>query len=421
MTGSSSSDSIGARIGTRTDRWLLPEGIEQALPGEARRLEDLRRRMLDLFDSWGYEQVITPLVDYLESLLTDADEDLNLQVFKLTDQASGRMLGIRADMTPQVARMDAHLLHARGINRLCYADWVLKARGEGLSPARSLLQFGAEIYGHDGVASSLEVIRLMLAALDAAGADDVHVDLGHVGICLGFAQAAGLAPRQSAFLLDLLNTKATHEIETYLRSQNVARRQIEWFTALSDLYGGVEVLRHARERFADALPEVLYALDELETLADALARERPDVSLHCNLAELPGYHYESGLVFAAYVPSIGQEIARGGRYNNVGESFGKGRPAVGFSGDLKLLASLGSGASRAADETPAPIFAPADTPGDTPAALHDKIANLRAAGERVVTRFDGDGGAGGAGERVLVRRGDAWVVEERSLPAGDVR
>ena len=418
-------DSSGGEAGGgRTDRWLLPEGIEQALPGEARRIENLRRRMLDLFDSWGYEQVITPPVDYLESLLTDADEDLNLQVFKLTDQLSGRMLGIRADMTPQVARMDAHVLYAQGINRLCYADWVLRARGEGLSPARSLLQFGAEIYGHDGAGSSLEVIRLMLAALEAADVEDVHVDLGHVGICLGFAQAAGLAPQQSAFLLDLLNTKAVHEIETYLREQNVGRRQIEWFAALSDLYGGTEVLRQARERFADAVPQVVYALDELETLADALSHGHPGVRLHCNLAELPGYHYETGLVFAAYVPSIGQEIARGGRYNNVGASFGKGRPAVGFSSDLKLLASPGGvaggvagvAASGRGEEAVAPIFAPAAAD----AALHEKIAALRAAGERVVTHFD-NGAV--AGERALVRRGGAWVVEEvaetRSRPTGD--
>lgn len=389
----------------RTDRWLLPEGIEQALPGEARRIEGLRRRMLDLFDSWGYEQVITPPVDYLESLLTDADEGLNLQVFKLTDQLSGRLLGIRADMTPQVARMDAHALYSQGVNRLCYAGWVLKARGEGVSPSRSLLQFGAELYGHDGVGSSLEVIRLMLAALDEAGVGDVHLDLGHVGICMGFAQAAGLAPRQSALLLDLLNTKAVHEIEHYLESQGIGRRQIERFTALADLYGDVEVLQRARELFADAAPQVVYALDELETVAGALSRSRADVGLHCNLAELPGYHYESGLVFAAYVPSIGQEIARGGRYNNVGESFGKARPAVGFSSDLKLLASLRPAASGDFAESTAPICAPCDDD----AALHEKIAALRAAGERVVVRFDGDV----AGARVLIRRGGDWIVDEK--------
>ncbi len=393
-----------------SNRWLLPEGIEQALPGEARRIENLRRCILDLFDAWGYELVITPLIEYLESLLADADEDLNLQVFKLTDQSSGRMLGIRADMTPQVARMDAHMLHPHGINRLCYAGWVLKARCEGISGSRSPLQFGAEIYGHEGVSSSIEVIRLMLAALDAAEVGGVHLGLGHVGICRGFAQAAGLAPQQSDHLLDLLNTKAGHEIEVYLEGQGVARRQIDWFVALGNLYGGADMLKEARERFTDAVPQVLYALDELETVADALSRSRPDIQLHCNLAELPGYHYETGLVFAAYVPSIGQEIARGGRYNNVGELFGKARPAVGFSSDLKLLASLGDAARASAPQEVSLIFAPHD---DDP-ALCDKVASLRAAGERVVMQLDGADDAVVAGARVLVRSGGEWVVKKRS-------
>lgn len=336
-----------------SNRWLLPDGVEQALPGEARRIEALRRRVLDLFDAWGYELVITPLVEYLESLLADADEELNLQVFKLTDPSSGRMLGIRADMTPQVARMDAHMLHAHGVNRLCYAGQVLKARCGGVAGPRSQLQFGAEIYGHEEVGSSIEVIRLMLAALDAAGVGGVHLGLGHVGICRGFAQAAGLAPGRSERLLDLLNTKAGHEIEAYLQEQGVARGQIDWFVSLADLYGDTGVLDEARRRYAGAVPQVADALDELQSVADALAHSHPGVQLHCNLAELPGYHYETGLVFAAYVPSIGQEIARGGRYNNVGESFGKARPAVGFSSDLKLLAALGDG-DDAADAAGAP-------------------------------------------------------------------
>ena len=395
------------------NRWLLPDGVEQALPGEARRIEALRRRVLDLFDAWGYELVITPLIEYLESLLADADDELNLQVFKLTDQSSGRMLGIRADMTPQVARMDAHMLHPHGINRLCYAGQVLKARCEGVSGSRSPLQFGAEIYGHEGVGSSIEVIRLMLAALDAAGVGGVHLGLGHVGICRGFAQAAGLAPAPSERLLDLLNTKAAHEIEAYLREQGVARGQIDWFVSLADLYGGADVLEEARRRFAGAVPQVGDALDELQSVADALARSCPGIQLHCNLAELPGYHYETGLVFAGYVPSIGQEIARGGRYNNVGESFGKARPAVGFSSDLKLLAALGddAAAQTAAAQT-APVAAPICAPPDDDPALHEKIASLRAAGERVAVQFDA--AAPAAGARALVRDGGKWVVTEPS-------
>ena len=392
-----------------SDRWLLPEGIEELLPPQAAELDRLRRTLLDLFRRWGYELVMPPLVEYLDSLLTGTGNDLDIQTFKLTDQASGRLLGVRADMTPQVARIDAHRLADRaGPVRLCYHGTVLNTRGDGLGGARSFTQIGAELYGHAGVASDSEMLCLMLETLQAAGVNEVFIDLGHVGIYRALSVAAGLDERQESQLFDALQRKAVPEIEALLDEWQLAGDVGVRLKELAWLNGGSEVLARARHCLGnDAV--IAAALDQLEGLAQLVGRQRPDVPLHFDLAELRGYHYHTGVVFAAYVPGQGRAIAQGGRYDDIGRVFGRSRPATGFSANL-------NGLMRLADAASAPdggIFAPVCEDAALQAAQAEKIAALRASGERVVAGLPGQtGGAVEAGcERILVPVDGQWVIQ----------
>lgn len=238
------------------DAWLLPEGIEELLPPQAERLERLRRDLIDQLHSWGYELVVPPLIDYLESLLTGTGNDLKLQTFTLTDQISGRQMGIRADMTPQVARIDAHQLGRETPTRLCYLGTVLHTRPDGFAGGRSPLQCGAELYGSDSVESDIEVIRLMLATLEKTGIKQAHLDLAHVGIFRGLVQQAGLNAQQEGELFDALQRKAVPEINNLLDSWTLATEQAAMLRALVDLNGGSEVLNNATEVFASASDDV---------------------------------------------------------------------------------------------------------------------------------------------------------------------
>ena len=389
------------------ERWLLPEGIDEVLPPEAWRLEDVRRRLLDLFRTWGYELVIPPFIEYLESLLTGTGRDLELQTFKLTDQLSGRLMGIRADITPQAARLDAHQLRRDEPTRLCYLGTVLHSRPDGFAGSRSPLQLGAELYGHGGVESDVEIVCLMLETLAAAGVQDVYLDLGHVGVYRGLARAAGLDADQETTLFDALQRKAEPEIESLVRSVGVAQPLAGMFLALPELNGGVEVYPRARQQLAGAPPEVLAAVDYVEAVGQELGRRMPGVPVHVDLAELRAYHYQTGVVFAAFVAGEGEEIARGGRYDNIGREFGRARPATGFSADLKTLLRVAGGDAGA---TGAPrIFAPAIAD----AGLEARIAELRAQGRIVVRELPGqeaDAAAMGCSEQ-LVYAGRAWGIE----------
>lgn len=393
------------------ERWLLPEGIEELLPPQAERLEQLRRALLDLFKSWGYELVIPSLVEYLDSLLTGTGNDLNLQTFKLTDQLNGRMMGVRADITPQVARIDAHrLLDREGPVRLCYEGTVLHTRGDGLGGARSFRQIGAELYGHRGVESDAEMLNLMLHALALAEVGPVFVDLGHVGIFRALTQAAGLNPEQESALFDALQRKAVPDIQDLLGSLDVDASNRQAFEELVWLNGDSDVLARARQSLAKN-PAALRAVDEIEQVAERVSRQQPDLQLHFDLAELRGFHYHTGVVFAAYQPGQGQAIAQGGRYDDIGKVFGRARPATGFSADLRSLIALRTEAFGVAKTSlNAGVFAPAnDAPG-----LIAKIAELRAAGQRVVCELSGqDGGAAAAGcQQKLVLQDGQWVVAE---------
>jgi ATP phosphoribosyltransferase regulatory subunit len=388
---------------TAVDRWLLPEGIEEVLPPEAERLEGVRRDLLDLYRGWGYELVMPPFIEYLESLLTGTGTDLDLQTFKLTDQLTGRLMGVRADMTPQVARIDAHQLKREVPVRLCYLGSVLRTRPEGFVASRAPLQVGAELFGHAGIDSDIEVLCLMLETLAIAGVQSVHVDLGHVGIYRALARQAALDGEQEAALYDALQRKARPEIAPLLEGQG-ARRVAHMLEALVELNGGAEVVADARVALAAGAREVHEALDYLERVAEGLHRSLPDVPLYFDLAELRGYHYHTGVVFAAFVPGHGQEIARGGRYDDIGHVFGRARPATGFSADLKTLVALGT---RRAAHARGAIFAPAGHD----AGFCTTARALRAQGERVIFALAGQtGGPRELGcDRILERRDGAWV------------
>ncbi len=368
------------------DSWLLPEGIEELLPEEAKHLENLRRKILDTFNCWGYQLVIPPFIDYLDSLLTGAGHDLELQTFKLTDQISGEMLGIRADMTPQVARIDAHNLKHEWPTRLCYVGTTLHTRGDPLEKTRSPMQIGAELYGHAGQDSDLEVIRLMLEMLAMAGLKNVHVDLGHVGIYRALSNQAKLTTTQESLLFDVLQRKARPELQELLDGFAIDASLKSMFLKLPQLNGGIDILDKANTIFATASDDVKKALDDLKAIATFLNRHFPSLAVSFDLSELRGYHYHTGVVFAAFVPCVGREIARGGRYDNIGAVFGRARPATGFSADLKQLATLSK--THFKENAAILIFAPyLDDP-----ELIETIRTLRANGQAVIQQLPGQVG-----------------------------
>lgn len=392
------------------DRWILPDGIEEVLPADAAHLETLRRKVLDLFFSWGYRFVMPPLIEFIEPLLTGAGSDLDLQTFKLIDQQSGRLLGVRADLTPQVARIDARTQGGDVPSRLCYLGTVLHTHADRLSRSRDPLQVGAELYGHAGIASDLEVIRLMLEMLRVAGLPEPHLDLGHVGIYRGLADQAGLDERQETDLFEILQRKAAPELLEFLRDNGVGRRESDMLAALDELHGGFDMLEQARIRLAGAGPIVLAALDEIAAIGASLRNELPALNIHFDLAELRGYHYKTGAVFAAFVEGYGKEVARGGRYDEIGKAFGRARPATGFSADLKTLARLGVRAESA--DAAGAVYAPAEAAAD----LREAVAQLRRQGRIVIQELAGQGATADAmGCRFeLVRHGGEWRV----LPVG---
>lgn len=389
--------------------WLLPDAVEELLPPAAAALEGLRQSSLERCARWGYELVMPPVIEYLEALLSGVAHDLDLQTFKLTDQLSGRMMGVRADITPQAARIDAHQLRREGPVRLCYSGTVLRTRAEGGEGSRNPLQMGAELYGHAGIESDVEVISLMAEVLTAAGVDSLHVDLGHVGIFRGLCSAAGLDSGDEAQLWDALQRKATADIEALLVALDVAPEDRRRLAALAGLSGGIETLEIAREALEGSGEAVGSALDALAQTARALQATHPDLILHFDLGELRGYRYHTGVVFAAYTPGVSGELARGGRYDDIGAIFGRGRPATGFSADLKALLR----ATVPATDDPADGVA-IGAPWSSDAALRARVNALRAAGETVIWMLPGHDGAGAGVEcnRQLVPDTDGgWQIE----------
>jgi len=385
------------------NRWLLPEGIDELLPPQAEQVEAMRRNLLDMYKSWGYELIMPPFVEFLDSLLTGTGNDLDLQTFKLTDQVTGRTMGVRADMTPQAARIDAHSLKREGPVRLCYMGTVLRTRPETQGGTRSPLQIGAELYGHSGVESDIEILQLMLETLKVAGVNGAHVDLGHVGIFRGLARQAGLNEDQEAAMFDALQRKALPEINALLADFGVASKIQGMFKALVELNGDASVLQTARKLLKEGSGDVSNALDELIKIQERAQQAVPDTQLYFDLAELRGYNYHTGVVFAAYVQGLGQSVAQGGRYDEIGSVFGRARPATGFSVDLKSLITSNS------EQTKNAVFAPA---GDD-AGLIDAINGLRAQGVIVIRELPGqnsDAQAMGC-NRILFQCKNGWEVK----------
>lgn len=354
--------------------WLLPENIADVLPLEARKIEDLRRRLLDHFRLYGYELVMPPLLEYLESLLCGAGQDLELRTFKLVDQLSGRTLGVRADMTTQVARIDAHLLNRSSVTRLCYAGSVLHTRPSGLHATREPLQIGAEIYGHAGLDADVEIQDLLLASMSLAGMTQVRLDLCHVGIFHAILANDSIAKQNELSLYALLEAKDFPGLKEI--SAQFGEQTRNALMSLPKLYGDVAVLEQARQ-VLPKLPAIKTALDELTYLV-SLAATHIGAEVTIDLADLRGFHYHSGVTFAAYVPGLPNAVARGGRYDQVGESFGRARPATGFSLDLRELARLIPGAERKNA-----IMAP----WGLESGLRQKIKELREQGEIVIQRL----------------------------------
>ncbi|MBL1319726.1 MAG: ATP phosphoribosyltransferase regulatory subunit [Methylophaga sp.] len=321
-------------------RWMLPEGIDELMPEQATQLEMLRRKLIDRMQSWGYKLVFPPLVEYLDSLLTGTGKALDIQTFKLTDQMSGRLMGIRADMTPQLARIAAHNLRDHdGVLRLCYIGNVLHTLPKGQGMSRNPIQLGAEIYGHAGPESDMEIVQLMIEMLAATDLDNgLLLDIGHVGIYRGLANDAGLTDAQEQELFAALQRKDILQIQTLLAEYQLSADSHTMLLALAELNGGVEVLEQAKQVLSHASDSVQQALKTLQSMADLMAQRLPNISINFDLAELRGYHYHTGVVFAAYQAGSAQAIALGGRYDDIGADFGHAQPATGFSLDLKAIA-----------------------------------------------------------------------------------
>lgn len=392
-----------------SNRWLLPEGVQEVLPPESWRLEAARHRLLELYWRWGFDLIRPPLIEYLDSLLTGAGHNLDLQTFKLTDQLSGRMMGVRSDMTTQAARIDAHRLPADGPARYCYIGSVLRTRPEEPGGSRSPLQIGVELFGHAGPDADLEVISLMLESLRAMGIGDAYLDLGHVAVYRALVARAGIDGDTEAELFDVMQRKSRPDLRAMIDQGRLPAGPGGWFETLIDLNGDAGVLDDAAA-LAGVDPGIERALAELRDMSRRLARHYPDVPLYIDLAELRGYRYKTGMVFAAFAPGHGRELARGGRYDNVGAAFGRARAATGFSADLNLLAAIGEPPARPPFRA---VFAPA---GDDPDLLA-AIRRLRAEGRRVVTGLPGDElDAAAAGcDEVLVHETGEW----RCRPVAD--
>ena len=377
--------------------WLLPENIADVLPSEARKIEELRRAILDNFHLYGYELVMPPMLEYVDSLLAGAGPDMELRTFKLIDQLSGRTLGLRADMTTQVARIDAHLLNRNSVTRLCYAGSVLHTRPHGLHATREPFQIGAEIYGHAGLEADAEIQELALTTLSLAGFKHVRLDLCHVGILRALLDSDEDARRDEALLYAALRAKDVPSLQALTVSYAEQTRAA--LLALPSLYGGVDVITRARQ-VLPPLAGINQALDELDVLIKLA--ETADVAI--DLADLTGYQYESGVMFALYVPGLPNAVARGGRYDHVGETFGRARPATGFSLDLRELARLLPSAERKHA-----IHAP----WSKDSALKERIIALRQAGEIVIQSLSGSEHDQDEFEcdRALVLEGDNWIIK----------
>lgn len=389
---------------TNNERWLLPDGLEELLPAQAEQIEFLRRSILKLYQRWGYRYVMTPLVEHFDSLIVGTGNDVGQHTFKLVDEMTGRLLGVRADITPQVARIDAHRLVHDGPSRLCYAGPVLLTKPRELGGSRNPIQIGAELYGHAGVESDVEILDLMLSSLRKAQMRSIHLDLGHVGIFKALVTHYELDEAIESQLFDALQRKASPDLSQILDSVNDKGCEAV-FSELLQLHGDQSVFTEAREKLFGISEAVTNAINELEQIYQGLNKRHADVNIHIDLAELRGYRYHTGVVFAAYVPGYWQAIAQGGRYDEVGRVFGRARPATGYSMDLRAICELLPDYSDDSD----PIFAPAEDDE----SLDETIRTLREEGQVVICELPGipRETQTQACQRQLVKKNNQWIIE----------
>ena len=383
--------------------WLLPEFIEDVLPNDAARIESLRRKLLDLFKVHGYQYVIPPTLEYLESLITGTGHDLDLATFKVVDQLTGRLMGIRADTTPQAARIDAHMLNHQGISRLCYAGTVLRTKPDGLARTREPLQMGAELFGHAGIESDIEIHRLMIKSLQALGLSDLHIDFSHVAIFESLVKAGNIDANLEQALYAALQSKDKSSVTDLAADLNADIKLA--LCSLTELNGDVSMLQIAALKLPN-LPEIAQALAHLVNVATKLADLNVQISF--DLSELRGYHYHSGIVFAAYAKGCAGPIALGGRYDEVGISFGRARPATGFSLDLRGAVTALPPAKLAKA-----ILAPANDDSANDKRLNAKIDSLRAEGLVVIqalVNIDSNPTELNCDSQLVLRHGE-WLIE----------
>lgn len=379
--------------------WLLPESVEDILPVEALHIEAMRRQMIDLMLVHGYQQIIPPLLEYLESLLSGSGKDMDLQTFKVIDQLSGRMMGLRADMTPQAARIDAHLLNSNGITRLCYAGSVLHTISSGITQTREPLQVGAELYGHSGLESDLEIQQLMLKCLSIAGLSKIHLDLGHVAVFRSLIKQAEILPQLETELFTTLQVKDLSTLKELCSHLQPSLRDA--LMLLPELYGGDNVLTEAAKWLPD-YPEIKTALNELTMIKQEMAYIVEDIAF--DLGDLRGYHYHTGIVFAAYARGSSNAIALGGRYDQIGKAFGRSRPATGFSMDLRDLSRLIN-----ATAYPNGISVPFQKNNRE---LDAKIEHLRKDGHIVVIELPGQKDDSPNCDRKMILQNGQWKIVE---------
>ncbi|TBR13332.1 MAG: ATP phosphoribosyltransferase regulatory subunit [Rugosibacter sp.] len=378
-------------------RWLLPESIEDVLPREAEHIETLRRRLLDEFSSYGYDLVMPPMLEFVESLLPGNRSDLDLRTFKLVDQLSGRSMGVRADITPQAARIDAHMLNRFGVTRLCYCGSVLHTLPTSFDATREPVQIGAELYGHSGLEADIEIVGLLASALRLCDIQTVRLDFGHAAIFNALIESTGLVAELTQEVFGALQGKDIPALRELLAS--VAEPLRSALLALPDLQGDQRVLAEAAQRLP-ALPAITSALSDLQRMAHSLG----DLPIGFDLADLRSYNYHTGVVMAAYCAGSASALALGGRYDGLGAAYGRGRPATGFSMDLREVARLSPNGKRRAGVL---------VPWPENDAVHAEVRRLRTQGERVVFALPGHEGSWQESDcdRALVLRANEWIVE----------
>jgi ATP phosphoribosyltransferase regulatory subunit len=368
------------------DRWLLPDGVEDMLPSQAKRLEEVRRRLLDLFSTWGYDYVIPPMIEYLESLLTGTGGDLDLKTFKVVDFLTGRTMGVRADITPQVARIDAHSLNRDGVARLCYAGTVVQAQTDSMLASRTPLSVGAELFGDSTSKADTEIVSLMVESLKSLGFDAVHVDLGDVDIFRQLMLSFKLNADQQELLFEAVQRKSVAEISSHCATFCLSEADSLLLTQLPGLTGNDSVLESARSLFK-AHKGIVASIDNLQQVADTIAGRFTDLDIYFDLSELRGYAYHTGIVFAAYVDGSRSVVAKGGRYDRIGDVFGReARGATGFSIDVRSLTEK----VMFPEESRKCIWIP-EVPTGEEDSLWQQIQQLRVEGYIVVESGQPDG------------------------------